>query len=197
MAEEMMEKYNKDKVIVFTTLQMYRHDKLKYFERLISLARGKKFKLGVKVVRGAYLEKENNRAEELNYQSPINKNKEATDKCFNDAIQLAIQNIDVLELCAGTHNKESCLLLIDLMKQNNIPNNHPNIWFSQLYGMSDHISYNLAKSGYNVSKYLPYGPVKSTIPYLIRRAQENTAIAGQMGQELKLLIEERKRRKLV
>lgn len=196
LCEEMMLKYNKDKAIVFTTLQMYRRDRLDYFDQLLHKMRAKQTFIGVKIVRGAYLEKENNLALEKGVMSPINKNKQATDQLYNLALKKAVENIDLVEICAGTHNEDSCNLLIDLMKKNNIPNDDNRIWFSQLFGMSDHISYNLSKEKFNVSKYLPYGPVESTMPYLIRRAKENTAIAGQMGQEFKILKKELQRRKL-
>ena len=195
MAEEMMERYNDGRAIVFTTIQMYRHDRNAYFQRLIQLHREKKRILGVKIVRGAYLEKENKRAQRMGYDTLMNSSKRDTDTQYDKALALGINNLDVVEFCAGTHNPESNRLLTELMVERNLPNNHPHIWFSQLYGMSDHISYSLANAGYNVCKYVPYGPVASTMPYLIRRARENTAIAGQMGQELKLLMEERNRRR--
>jgi len=195
ITEEMMSKYNHERAIVYNTLQMYRHDRLDYFKALIEKAKNQGFRLGVKLVRGAYLEKENERAEKMGRPSPINPTKEATDALYNRALELAIDNIDIVEICAGTHNEKSNRLLAELMHQRSIPNNHPGIIFAQLYGMSDHISFTLAKAGYMVCKYLPYGPVKDTIPYLIRRAEENTSIAGQMGKELRLIREEMKRRK--
>ncbi|OFY86802.1 MAG: proline dehydrogenase [Bacteroidetes bacterium RIFCSPLOWO2_12_FULL_35_15] len=194
MAEEMMRTYNKEKAIVLTTLQMYRWDRLDYLKSLIAIARKEKFLIGIKLVRGAYLEKENKRALEMGYKSPIQTSKENTDIAFDKGITICLENIDIITLCAGTHNEASSMFVINEMKRLKIPNNHPNIYFSQLFGMSDHITYNLADAGYNVTKYLPYGPVKSVIPYLIRRAQENTAIAGQMSRELKLITEEVHRR---
>lgn len=194
LTEEMMWQYNTKSAIVNTTLQMYRHDRLAYLEQLVARAREKKCFVGVKLVRGAYLEKENERAKENNYRSPMQPTKEATDRDFNKAVDYCLQHLDVVTLCAGTHNEESTLHLIEEMKKLDLPNNHPHIFYSQLYGMSDHISFNLAGSGYNVTKYLPYGPIKSVLPYLIRRAEENSAIAGQMGRELKLLYEEKRRR---
>ena len=140
------------------------------------------------------MEKENLRAQQMGYKSPIHSNKANTDRDFDKAVDLCLENIDIITLCAGTHNEESTMHLVNKMKELNIPNNHPHVYFSQLYGMSDHITYNLADEGYNVTKYLPYGPVKSVVPYLIRRAEENTAIAGQMGRELTLIIEEKIRR---
>jgi proline dehydrogenase len=195
LAEEMMSKYNKKKAIVFTTLQLYRWDRIDYFEKLIKQARSGSYKLGIKIVRGAYLEKERERAHRLGYKSPINPSKSATDEEYNKALEVFIKNIDVVEICVGTHNEHSCKLLVHYMAENKIANNHPHIYFSQLYGMSDNISFNLANAGYNVSKYLPFGPVESTLPYLARRAEENTAIAGQMSKELDIIVKERKRRK--
>ncbi len=195
LAEKMMRKYNKERAIVSTTLQMYRTDRLAYLEKLINDSKENNYVLGVKIVRGAYIEKEGKRALEFGYPTPINESKPKTDEYYNTAMKILASNINHVEFCAGTHNEESCHVLINEMKQKGIPNNHPGIWFSQLNGMSDHISFNLAAAGYNVTKYLPYGPVKSTIPYLVRRAQENSAIAGQMGKELILISKEIKRRK--
>lgn len=194
-AETMMKHYNNEHALILTTLQMYRWDRLDYLNKLIETARKDKFFIGIKLVRGAYMEKENKRAIEKGYRSPIQLDKETTDKDFDKAVDICLENIDIIKLCAGTHNEASTLHLIDKMKELGIRNNHPNVYFSQLYGMSDHITFNLADLGYNVTKYLPYGPVKSTLPYLIRRAQENTAIAGQMTRELKLILEEKERRK--
>lgn len=195
LVEKMMAAYNSGKAIVYTTLQLYRWDRNDYFKRLIEDARANGYKLGIKIVRGAYLEKENERARKMGYTTPINPTKEATDEEYNRAVEIFMDNIDVVDICVGTHNEESCRLLLDLMNQQNLPNNHPNIYFSQLFGMSDTISFNLAKAGYNVSKYLPFGPVESTLPYLTRRAEENTAIAGQMSKELEIIEKERIRRK--
>lgn len=195
LVEEMMTKYNKDKAVVYTTLQLYRWDRNDYFKTLIQDARENQYLLGIKIVRGAYLEKENDRATEMGYPTPINATKEDTDIEYNKSVEIFIDNIDVVEICVGTHNEESCQLLLQLMDEQNLPNNHPHIYFSQLYGMSDTISFNLSKAGYNVSKYLPFGPVESTLPYLTRRAEENTAIAGQMSKELEIIGKERSRRK--
>ena len=197
LAEEMMQTHNQHSAIVFTTLQLYRTDRVEYFKRLIALAHEKSFKLGVKIVRGAYMEQERHRARRLGYPSPIQPDKPATDEAFDACIHLFIDNIEDVEICVGTHNEYSCKLLAGLMAERDIPTNHPHIYFSQLYGMSDHISYKLAHAGYNVTKYLPYGPVASTLPYLARRAEENTAIAGQMSKELEIIIQERQRRKHV
>ena len=197
LAEEMMAKYNQNKAIVFTTLQLYRWDRNDYFKQLIQKARTGAYKLGIKIVRGAYLEKERERARRLRYKSPINDTKVETDREYNKAVEIFIDNIDVVEICVGTHNEESCERLIQAMAEKKLPNNHPHIYFSQLYGMSDNISFNLANAGYNVSKYLPFGPVESTLPYLARRAEENTAIAGQMSKELEIIVQERRRRKSI
>ena len=195
LAEEMMSRYNRAKAIVFTTLQLYRWDRNDYFLRLIQLARSEGYKPGIKIVRGAYLEKERERAKRYGYRSPINATKEDTDREYDKSVEIFIGNIDVVEICVGTHNEASCRLLIELMAEKDLPSDHPHIYFSQLYGMSDNISFNLAKAGYNVSKYLPFGPVESTLPYLARRAEENTAIAGQMSKELEIIAKERRRRK--
>ena len=195
LAEEMMQAHNQSKAIVFTTLQLYRTDRVDYFKRLIAMARQKSFRLGVKIVRGAYMEQERDRARRFGYPSPIQPDKPATDQAFDACIHLFVENIENVEICVGTHNEYSCKLLVGLMAERGIATNHPHIYFSQLYGMSDHISYKLAHAGYNVTKYLPYGPVASTLPYLARRAEENTAIAGQMSKELEIIIRERQRRK--
>ena len=195
LAEEMMSRFNRRKAIVFTTLQLYRWDRNDYFLELIERARSQGYKLGIKIVRGAYIEKERERAQRHGYRSPINATKADTDREYDKSVQIFIDNIDAVEICVGTHNEASCKLLLELMAARGLPNDHPHIYFSQLYGMSDNISFNLANAGYNVSKYLPYGPVESTLPYLARRAEENTAIAGQMSKELEIIVKERKRRK--
>ena len=194
LAEKMMVKYNKKTAIILTTLQMYRWDRIDYLNRLIQKARKENFFIGIKLVRGAYLEKENLRAEQLGYPSPIQISKNRTDSDFNKAITICLENLNRVTLCAGTHNEASTIHLLNEMSRLGIPNDNENVYFSQLYGMSDHITYNLAAANYNVTKYLPYGPIESVIPYLIRRAQENTAIAGQMGRELQLITKERDRR---
>lgn len=195
LVETMMERYNKEKAIVFNTLQMYRWDRMDYMKKLYERAQQKGFFIGMKIVRGAYLEKERERAQEKGYPSPICKDKQETDMNFNEALKFFMEN-EGLALFAGTHNEESSYILMELAKQKNILNNDNKLWFGQLYGMSDHISYNLAKKGYNVAKYLPFGPVRDVMPYLIRRAEENTSVAGQTSRELMLLKTERKRRKL-
>ena len=195
LAEEMMAKYNRDRAILFTTLQLYRWDRIDYFKHLIAQARAGSYQLGIKIVRGAYLEKERERAAQRGYRSPVNNSKAETDAEYNAALELFMINIDRIEICVGTHNEYSCQLLLQYMSEHGLANDHPHIYFSQLYGMSDNISFNLANAGYNVTKYLPFGPVESTLPYLARRAEENTAIAGQMSKELEIIVKERQRRK--
>jgi proline dehydrogenase len=197
LATENMECYNKSKAIVYNTIQLYRHDRLAFIKTSFEHAKNGSYHLGLKLVRGAYMEKERVRATSNGYASPIQPNKEATDKDYNSALTFCLENIQQIAICAGSHNEESNLLLTQLMQKYNIPNNDQRIYFSQLLGMSDHISFNLAKAGYNVAKYVPYGPVNAVFPYLTRRAQENTSIAGQMGRELSLLVAEKKRRKLL
>ncbi|MCR9172808.1 MAG: proline dehydrogenase family protein [bacterium] len=192
---EMSTKFNKERAIVYNTLQMYRHDRLAFLKKEIERAKQEQFYLGVKLVRGAYMEKERNRAEERGYPSPIQPNKEATDKDFNAALDLVVEEIDQVSFCAGTHNEESSLYLSDLMKKHGIKNDDPRAYFAQLLGMSDHISFNLSNEGFMVAKYVPYGPIREVLPYLIRRAEENTSVAGQTSRELSLIIKERKRRK--
>ncbi len=190
----MMAKYNKEKVVVFNTFQLYRHDRLSFLKESYQKAVQNGYLLGAKLVRGAYMEKERARALELNYLSPIQPNKDHTDRDYDLALEFCIENLNGLALFIGTHNERSCLLATKLMLQKNMDKNHPRIHFSQLYGMSDNISFNLAKEGFLVSKYLPYGPVGDVIPYLMRRAQENTSVAGQTSRELSLLQRELKRR---
>ena len=193
---DMMRKYNTEKAIVFNTLQMYRWDRLDYLKELHAEAKVKGFYIGMKLVRGAYMEKENERALENDYTSPICESKAATDRNFDAGVTYMLENYGVLSLFAGTHNEDSSYLVMQLMQEQNIPLDSDAVWFGQLYGMSDHISYNLSEAGYNVAKYLPFGPVKDVMPYLIRRAEENTSVAGQTTRELNLLKEERKRRKV-
>ena len=196
LTDAMMEKYNKIRVIVFNTFQMYRHDRLVFLQASYETARSKGYLLGAKLVRGAYMEKERARAAEMGYQSPIQPNKEATDKDYDEAVIFCLRHLDGLAVFIGTHNENSCLNAAKYMTDNNIPSNTNRVYFSQLYGMSDNISFNLAHEGYHVAKYLPYGPVKDVIPYLMRRAQENTSVAGQTGRELSLIDKEIKRRNL-
>ena len=193
---ELMLKFNKEKPIIYNTTQLYRKDRLAFLKNAIKQAQKDGIIYAVKLVRGAYMEKENQRAKQLLYESPIQENKNATDNAYNEALRFTINNINNTAICVATHNEESSLLATKLMDELNLPNHHPHIQFSQLFGMSDNISFNLAQAGYSTHKYLPYGPVKDVIPYLIRRAQENTSVSGQMGRELKLLKDEVKRRKL-
>ncbi|WP_291871115.1 proline dehydrogenase family protein [Maribacter sp.] len=196
LVEDMMEKYNKEKTIVFNTLQMYRWDRLDYLKKLHKRSLDKGFKIGLKVVRGAYMEKENDRAKKNGYPSPICASKEETDINFDAAVKYMTANVESISLFCGTHNEASSYKLIEILKNSNIANTDKRVWFGQLYGMSDHISFNLADSGYNVAKYLPFGPVRDVMPYLIRRAEENTSVSGQTSRELSLIKSERKRRKI-
>ena len=196
LIEEMMRKYNKEKVIVFSTLQMYRWDRLDYLKTLHEKAKTEGFYIGMKLVRGAYMEKEHERAKEKGYPTPICASKQATDDNYDAAVDYMMKHIDTMAIFAGTHNEESSYKLMEMLKANNIDISDHRIWFGQLYGMSDNISYNLAAHGYNVAKYLPFGPVRDVMPYLIRRAEENTSVAGQTSRELNLLKTERERRKL-
>lgn len=193
---EMMQLYNKESVVVYNTLQTYRWDRLNYLKQIHLESKKSNFKLGIKVVRGAYMEKERLRASELGYKSPICESKELTDTLFNDTLKFILENLNHIQPFIGTHNEESTALAVSLMDLNNISKNDNRVWFGQLYGMSDHISYNLAINGYNVAKYVPFGPVKDVMPYLIRRAKENTSVAGQTSRELSLIKKERKRRKI-
>ncbi|MCL5127843.1 MULTISPECIES: proline dehydrogenase family protein [unclassified Algibacter] len=195
LVRQLMVKYNTEKPIVFNTLQMYRHDRMLFLEEEHAKAKAENYYLGFKLVRGAYMEKENDRAEDKGYLSPICVSKAATDQNFNTALNYMLENLDNMSVFAGTHNEDSSYLLMDLMEKKGIANNDTRVWFGQLYGMSDHISFNLANEGYNVAKYMPFGPVKDVMPYLIRRAEENTSVAGQTGRELALLSKEKKRRK--
>ncbi|UYQ91351.1 proline dehydrogenase family protein [Chitinophaga horti] len=194
LADAMMARYNRSEVIVYNTFQLYRHDRLEFLKVSYQKAEQGGYLLGAKLVRGAYMEKERRRADEQNYESPIQPDKKSSDEDYNEAIHFCLDHIHKLGLFVGTHNEESTLLVTKLMAEKHLPPNHPRISFSQLYGMSDNITFNLAHAGYHVSKYLPYGPVKDVMPYLIRRAQENTSIAGQMGRELGLIRKEMKRR---
>lgn len=196
LCEEMMHRYNTEKPIVYNTLQLYRWDRLDYLKGLYERAKRNGFTIGIKIVRGAYMEKERDRAEEKGYDSPICATKEATDVNFDTTLQYILKRLDVISLFVGTHNEQSCYLTIDMMEQFHIAKQDNRVWFGQLYGMSDHISFNLAANGYNVAKYVPFGPVKDVMPYLIRRAEENTSVAGQTSRELNLLKQEKKRRKI-
>ncbi len=197
MTDNMMETYNKEQAIVFNTYQLYRHDRLEFLKRSVATANEKKYFIGAKLVRGAYMEKERARALAKNYPSPINETKEASDNLYNETLKYCVDNLDRIAFCAGTHNEKSSMYLVDLLLLRGIPHDHPHIFFAQLLGMSDHISYNLAKDGFNVAKYVPYGPVREVVPYLLRRAQENTSVKGQTGRELGLIIKEKERRKSI
>lgn len=195
VTEQMMQRYNRDNAIVFNTLQMYRHDRISFLKSQHQKAVDGNYFLGVKFVRGAYMEKERQRALALGYASPIQPDKTSTDRDFDEALTFCVKNISNISIFCGTHNENSCLHLIDLMHRHNLEASDSRIWFSQLYGMSDHISFNMAAAGYNVAKYVPYGPVKHVIPYLARRAEENTSVKGQTGRELGLIKKELKRRR--
>ena len=196
LCEKMMERYNTKKPIVFNTLQCYRWYRLDYLKEHHKRAKTMGYKLGYKIVRGAYLEKENERAEEKGYKTPMCDSKEKTDANFNEVMTYILDNLDDISLFVGTHNEDSTYMAMNLMQEKGIAKNDPRVWFGQLYGMSDHISFNIAAEGYNVAKYIPFGPVKDVMPYLIRRAEENTSVAGQTSRELTLLKKEKQRRKL-
>jgi len=195
IALEMMQKFNKQDVWIYNTIQLYRKNRIDYLKMILEQAKHHQFKLGLKLVRGAYYEMENERARQMNYPSPLHECKTDTDNDYNKALTICIENINKVSVCAGTHNEESSQLLSLLLEKHNISKDDKRVYFSQLLGMSDHISYNAAKKGYNVVKYVPYGPVKDVLPYLIRRAEENNSIAGQMGRELRNIILEKKRRR--
>ena len=195
LANENMKSFNKNEVIVYNTFQLYRKDRLSFLMQSFNEAKNGNYKIGAKLVRGAYMEKERARAIEKKYSSPIQNSKEDSDKDYDLALKYCVENIEFISVCAGSHNEKSSLYLVQLMNEKGIEKNDKRIFFSQLLGMSDHISYNLSLNGYNVSKYVPYGPVKEVLPYLIRRAQENTSVKGQTGRELSLIIKEKQRRK--
>lgn len=195
LVNELMAAYNRQAVVVYNTFQLYRHDRLAYLKQCHTHALQGGYILGAKLVRGAYMEKERERAWKMGYASPIQPDKEATDRDFNDALLYCIDHLDQIAFCNASHNEQSATYLCRLIAERKLPRDHAHIWFAQLYGMSDHISYNLANTGYNAAKYLPYGPVRDVVPYLIRRAQENTSVAGQAGRELSLLQDELRRRK--
>lgn len=192
---DMMSIFNKEKPIVYNTIQLYRHDRLQFLKMSHRIAKQKQFKLAVKLVRGAYMEKERSRAEENGYPSPIQPDKESTDADYNEAVRFCMENIQDTAFIVASHNEESNLLAAKLLDEKGLAHNHPYVHFSQLYGMSDNVTFNLAKSGYSVSKYLPFGPIREVIPYLMRRAQENTSVSGQTGRELSLINKELERRK--
>ncbi|HSU28578.1 MAG TPA: proline dehydrogenase family protein [Chitinophagaceae bacterium] len=190
----MMDTFNKESVVVYNTIQHYRHDRLNFLRDSLAAAKERNFILGSKLVRGAYMEKERKRAKEKGYLSPIQPDKEATDKDYNTGLAFCIENLDRVGLIVASHNEYSNLLATELLLKKGLPLSHPRVHWSQLYGMSDNITFNLAHAGCSVSKYLPFGPIKDVIPYLMRRAQENTSVKGQTGRELALIKKELKRR---
>lgn len=196
MVKVVMEKYNREKVVVYHTYQLYRKDKLNDLKTDHQEALSKGYMLGAKVVRGAYMEKERKRAAEMNYQSLIHETKADTDKDFNEAIIYCVDNYESIASCNASHNIKSNQMQADLIAQKGLPKNHAHLNFCQLYGMSDNITFNLAAAGYNVAKYVPYGPVKEVVPYLIRRARENTSVTGEMSREFGLIVKEMRRRGL-
>jgi proline dehydrogenase len=195
IATEMMEKYNRDDAIVFNTLQMYRKDRLQFLRDSRKRASLGRYTFAVKLVRGAYMEKERQRATELGYPSPIHEDRDGTDHDYNAALEYCLKHVDSVAFVAATHNERSTQNLVQNMNRQGVRTDHPNVFFSQLYGMGDNLSYVLAKNNYNVSKYLPYGPVRDAVPYLIRRAEENTSVAGQVNRELELIGAELQRRR--
>ena len=190
-----MDTFNKQRVVVYNTLQLYRHDRFKFLQDSYEAAAERNFVLGAKLVRGAYMEKERLRAEEMNYPSPIQPDKQSTDRDYEASVQFCIEHLDIIAVIIASHNEQSNLTATQILQQKNIPLNHPHVHFSQLFGMSDNITFNLAKAGCSVSKYLPFGPIKDVIPYLMRRAQENSSVGGQTGRELGLIKKELERRK--
>ncbi|TAF51504.1 MAG: proline dehydrogenase [Sphingobacteriia bacterium] len=195
VAMELMEAFNRDKVIIYNTFQLYRHDRLRFLQLSHQIAQNKGFQLGAKLVRGAYMEKERQRAADHGYPSPIQPNKDASDADFNAAIQYCFDHLDDLAVIIASHNEASNLLAAKLLDEKGLGHHHPKVHFSQLYGMSDNITFNLAKEGFSVSKYLPFGPIRDVIPYLMRRAKENSSVSGQTGRELSLIKKELERRK--
>ena len=191
----MMDEFNKEKLVIYNTAQLYRNDRLIFLKQCYEAALERNFLFGIKLVRGAYMEKERDRAAEKGYASPINPTKEATDKEYNDAVRFCIDHLENIGVIVASHNEYSNLLTVNLLKERGYPLNHPHVHFSQLYGMSDNITFNLAAAGCSVSKYLPFGPIKDVIPYLMRRAQENTSVGGQTSRELALIKKELQRRK--
>lgn len=196
LIREMMLLFNKERAIIYNTVQCYRHDRLDYITALYEDAKINNFIVGAKIVRGAYMEKERERAEKLGYDSPICIHKMATDEMFNSVMLYILDRLDVIKLCIGTHNESSTLQAMEILELKGIPANHKDVWFGQLYGMSDNLTFNLAQLNYNTFKILPFGPIAEVMPYLIRRAQENTSVAGQTGRELILINEEMNRRDL-
>ncbi len=196
LVNRMMKRYNKERAVVYNTFQLYRTDQLDYLKESYEKARREGYVLGAKLVRGAYMDKERERAKHLGYPSPIHPTKEATDKAYNEAVEFCVEHYTDMASANASHNEESNRLQAELIAEKGIVKNHPHLNFCQLYGMSDHLTFNLAQAGYNVAKYLPYGPVKEVLPYLVRRAEENTAVTGDVSRELALIRQEMKRRKL-
>lgn len=195
LVEEMSRSYNKGRAVVYNTIQHYRTNSFQLLKSFAAKAKAGNYLLGVKLVRGAYMEKERVRAIKMNYASPIHIDKSGTDKDYNAGVEFCLQNINEISVCVASHNEKSNLMAANFLIDNHLPHDHPHVHFSQLLGMSDHITFNLANAGFNVTKYVPYGPVKDVVPYLMRRAQENTSVSGQMGRELSLLKKEMLRRK--
>jgi proline dehydrogenase len=192
---EMMQVFNKTVPVVYNTVQLYRHDRLSFLKMSHSIARQQGFVLGLKLVRGAYMEKERARARDMGYDSPIQPDKASSDNDFNAAVRYCLENLSDIAVVIASHNEESNRLAAATMDELGISHKHPHVHFSQLYGMSDHITFNMAKAGFEVSKYLPFGPIRDVIPYLMRRAQENSSVSGQTGRELTLIQRELQRRK--
>lgn len=197
ITQDMMKKYNSQSAIVYNTLQMYRKDRMEALRKGFEHAKNEHYIMGVKLVRGAYMEKETEYAADNMLPNPIHRTKEDTDRAFNQALEFILERIETIAICCGTHNENSNYRMLVKMDELGIRPNHQHVHFAQLFGMSDNISYNLAKAGFNVAKYVPYGPVESVMPYLIRRAQENTAVSGQTSRELRLIKAEMQRRKLI
>lgn len=195
LTDEMMAEFNQERVVVYNTFQLYRHDRLQFLKDSYEKALEGGYLLGAKMVRGAYMEKERDRAKKMGYPSPIQPNKEATDRDYNLAVLFCVEHYERIASSVATHNQFSTAYQVELMEQEELPKRHPHLSFCQLYGMSDQLTFNLAKAGYRVSKYMPFGPIKDVIPYLIRRAQENSSVNGEMSRELQLIEQELKRRK--
>lgn len=194
LVNKMMQRYNTKSAVVFNTYQLYRHDRLQYLKDSFAHARKEGYFLGAKLVRGAYMEKERRRAAERGYPTPIYPDKAATDQAYNDAIRFCLDNFEKIAMSNSTHNADSNMLMARLIVEKGLPRNHAHLNFCQLFGMSDNITFNLANAGFNVSKYVPYGEVRDVIPYLMRRAKENTTVTGDMSRELSLIYKEIKRR---
>jgi proline dehydrogenase len=190
LALDEMRRHNGSRTVVFNTVQLYRHDRLAYLQGLTEVAEREGWHLGVKLVRGAYMEKERERAALHGQPSPIQPDKASTDRDFDAALKWCVDHIDQMAVCNGSHNVASNALLCRLMEEKGLGVGDERVWFAQLLGMSDPISFNLAAHGFNVAKYVPYGPIREAVPYLIRRAEENTSVAGQTSRELQLLRQE-------